>query len=772
MAYLIMLFALFSTTVLWSQEQTLRGRVLDRDSKQGIVGAVVQIFPRELAVGTDEQGFFRFDNLPIGTYRLRIEALGFDPYETERLVLTSAKALELQLELQPWAVAGDEVVVTAGQYAHRPLNELSVVSTRSFSVEETQRYASSINDPSRMAMGFAGVRPSQDNNADIIVRGNSPLGLLWRLEGLDIPNPNHFARRGSSGGGITIFSASLLSNSDFSTGAFAAEYGNAFSSVFDMRFRKGNNEAREHTIRAGIIGLDVATEGPFRKGQGSYLVNYRYSTLGLLNRFGLYLVGENINNTFQDLSFNLAFPSADRKRQWTVFGLGGISNELTSPLDLARRELPADAIKNDFLTRSGVLGATLTQTLSERAYLRIVAGAMASRVVFRDDTLASGGGLVNLSDEDYTEARYSLNLTHHFKLNNQWLFKSGIYASHLQYAVGHTENQAQDTLLWGRGGTQLLQAFGQTRYRPWQKLTVLAGFHALFLTLNNTYSLEPRLALRYDLGKGHDLALAYGLHGRMLPIGSYFYQAADGSNPNRNLPFMQSQHWVLAYNWYSSRKTHLGLECYYQNLAKVPVSQSNQMTYWLLNDRDGYLNQAAQALGRGENYGLDLTLEQFFHNRFFFLFASSIFRSQYQALDGRWHRTRYDAGFNNSLLLGKEWHFGNKGDLQLGARVMYAGSLRYTPADSLASAQAGVLVRDFSQPFHLQVRPYFRVDGRIAYRRSFKNSFMTLAFDGQNMSMRTNFNPDREVFNPVRQELYFVRQSGLIPVLSMQLDFR
>src|SRR6185503_5048402 len=127
------------------------------------------------------------------------------------------------------------VVVTAGSKKNRPVNDMSVVSARAFTVEETQKYAAAVNDPLRMVTGFAGVAAVDDGGNDIVIRGNSPAGLLWRMEGVDIPNPNHFSEAGSSGGGISILSAQLLSNSDFVTGAFAPEYGNALSGVFDLR---------------------------------------------------------------------------------------------------------------------------------------------------------------------------------------------------------------------------------------------------------------------------------------------------------------------------------------------------------------------------------------------------------------------------------------------------------------------------------------------------------------------------------------------------------
>ena len=302
--------------------QTIKGTVVDQDSRQPLIGATVLIESIEPSMGTttDVDGSFRLENVSVGRHTIRCQYLGYEAFISENIILNSAKELVLNIALVEAGHTTDEVVVTAFKHSNEALNTMSIVSTRSFSVEETQRYAASANDPSRMAMGFPGVQASRDNRSDIVIRGNSGIGLLWRLEGIDIPNPNHFARKGSSGGGITVFSVSMLDNSDFSTGAFPAEYGNAFSGVFDIHFRKGNREKREYSFRAGLLGLDFSTEGPLKKGRSSYLINYRYSTLGLLNQMGIHLVGPRVDNNFQDLSFNLYFPSENNKSTFTLWG--------------------------------------------------------------------------------------------------------------------------------------------------------------------------------------------------------------------------------------------------------------------------------------------------------------------------------------------------------------------------------------------------------------------------------------------------------------------
>ena len=315
--------------------QTVRGVILDKETQQPLIGATVIVKDVDPIIGasTDIDGSFELFNVPVGRQVLEGSYLGYQNTESDGIVVDVAKAPYVELLLVESIASAfsdsTSVVVKASRTGggNGPLNELAVVSARSFSAEQTQRYAGSIDDPARMAMAFPGVQANQDSEADIVIRGNSAMGMLWRLEGLDISNTNHFAHPGSSGGGISALSVAVLGLSDFSTGAFAAEYGDAFSGVFDLNFRKGNTNNYDFMARVGMIGLDFAAEGPIKKGKSSFLFNYRYSTLGIMNLFGLYVVRDNVANDFQDLSFKLHFSSKDNKHQVKIFGLGGLGSE-------------------------------------------------------------------------------------------------------------------------------------------------------------------------------------------------------------------------------------------------------------------------------------------------------------------------------------------------------------------------------------------------------------------------------------------------------------
>ena len=280
--------------------QSITGQIRDAVSKEVLIGAHVYTLDslnRVFSI-TDGNGNFELENVKLGRHRLVCEYLGFENYTSHSFILSSSRPYVLDINLTPSAMELEQVEVTANFQDDKAQNEMVLLGARSFSVEETERYAGSIADPSRMAVSFASVQSSNDLDNDLIVRSNSSVGLSWRLEGVEIENPNHFARIGSSGGGISMLSVNMLSNSDFIYQSPVSEYTNAIAGVFDMRLRKGNMHNNESSFRFGIIGTDIMTEGPIRKGHSSYLVNYRYSTLGILNDLGVHVVGANVDNTF------------------------------------------------------------------------------------------------------------------------------------------------------------------------------------------------------------------------------------------------------------------------------------------------------------------------------------------------------------------------------------------------------------------------------------------------------------------------------------------
>ncbi len=762
--------------------QTVRGTVIDKVSQSPLPGAVVVVVNSTPLNGcsTDENGKFKLSQVPIGKQTLKISFIGYKEIFMQNLSVNAGKELVLTVTLEEDLKAIDEVVVTAKVEKNKPLNEMSTVSTRAFSVEETQKFAAAVNDPARMASSFAGVITTGDGNNNISIRGNSPGGLLWRMEGVEIPNPNHFANVGTSGGGISILSSQVLGNSDFSTGAFAAEYGNALSGVFDLRLRKGNNQKREYTFQLGVMGADVSTEGPFKKNyDGSYLVNYRYSTLNLLGKIGV-PVGDGSTN-FQDLSFNVSLPTK-KLGTFGVFGFGGISSQTTSAKkDSAKwAEDGFTRLNTNFYSNTGAIGLTNTKLFKNQSYLKTALVFSGIKNGYAEEKMQSDfNTLTKENDQYYTQNKITLSSTYTKKINARSSIRTGFIVNQLSYNLNQKDKYDTTVLITRinvKGSTQTAQAFFQWNYKLNERLTTNIGMHYFQLFLNNSNSLEPRASLKYELNPKNNVTFGYGLHSQLQPLGVYFAQKpnTDGSytNPNKTVGLSKAHHLVVGYDWSINSYSHIKTEIYYQHLFNIPVSTDKTSTFSVLNSTGGYTTDPLNNKGFGRNYGLELTYERFLHNNLYYLVSGSLYDSKYKAANGQWYNTQFNTNYALTITAGKEWTLSEKRKnriIGLNIKSVYVGGMRYTPINLEASVLKGETVEDKSKTFGNKNPDYYRLDIRISVKRNYKKLTSTLALDIQNTTNRKNIGGQYYDSNTGKIKYWY--QAPLIPILSYRLEF-
>ncbi|HPH33484.1 MAG TPA: carboxypeptidase-like regulatory domain-containing protein, partial [Chitinophagaceae bacterium] len=517
---------LISLTSAAQYKGQLRGLAVEQLLQQPLSGATVTLSPLKRTVITDAEGLFRFTDIPVGTYSVTISYAGFKEVVLENIQVNSGKETVLNIPMEAVIKAETEVVLQVNSKKNKPLNEMNAVSARAFTVEETQKYAAAVNDPLRMAVAFPGVMAGDDGNNSIIIRGNSPVGLLWRMEGLDIPNPNHFAMPGNSGGGISILSAQVLANSDFVTAAFAAEYGNAVSGVFDLHLRKGNNEKREYSLQAGVLGLNASLEGPFsKKYKGSYLVNYRYSTLSLLTKMGV--LDDNGITNFQDLSYNIHLP-AGRAGNFTLFGFNGRSDQFyEADKDSSKWETRSDRYSFDFFSHASMNG--MTHTIKGNKWnLKTGIGLSSTRTGFKEHMFMDDLTKVPTWLDKYITRKWVLNSTINYKFSKQLLLRAGIIGTLVKYTVNQSlpdhDGDPLELRINTSGNSSMQQAFAQAQFRPSEKITLQAGMHYLRVALNKSNAAEPRASLKWNINKRSGLAFGYGMHSQAQTWGLYFVQ--------------------------------------------------------------------------------------------------------------------------------------------------------------------------------------------------------------------------------------------------------
>ena len=770
-------FILFATVVQAQYKQQFRGTVVDQVLQKPLAGATVTLDPGKRSAITDEEGFFRFADLPIGNYTLTISNIGFREMVMENIAINSGKETVLTIRMEALIKVEKEVVVTANSKKNRPINDMTTVSARAFTVEETQKYAASVNDPLRMVTVFPGVLAVDDGNNSIVIRGNSPSGLLWKMEGMEVPNPNHFSSAGISGGGISILSSQLLSNSDFVTSAFASEYGNALSGVFDLSLRKGNNEKREYNVQAGFLGLNVAAEGPFSKSyKGSYLVNYRYSTLAILNKIGIDISGGGAN--FQDLSYNVYLPTK-RAGNFTLFGFGGISGDKREPeLDSTKWETQDERYPYTFTANTAMSGATHTLLIGQNVSVKSGIGVSYTKNASNEKYIEDDLTIVPDEREEYITRKFLFNSTLNYKIGNKSSLRTGIIGNLIRYSYFNEGREHLGdpikTNIDSKDNTATAQAFVQWQYRPTNYLTINTGLHYLGLALNNTSSVEPRVSVKWNINNRSSIAVGYGLHSQLQPLGLYFsqFKNPDGSytSPNKNLEFGKAHHYVLSFSQRITKNFLAKTEFYYQDLFNIAVSAKPGSTYSALNVDGGFSLDPLVNKGTGKNYGVEISLERYLYNNFYLTANTSLYQSKYTALDGIERNSRFNGNYILTLISGKDFVSSSKRRTYgVNIKVIAAGGLRTTPIDLAASQQKGYTVYEEDKAYSLQNPAYFRTDLRLSVKWNKKYITSTLSLDFQNLTNRQNVYS--QYYSKDDNKVLTSYQLGLIPVLNYKIDF-
>lgn len=771
-----MLCLIGSTYPILSQDlnQTVRGQIKDDQSEAPLIGANIIVVGSDPFIGasTDLDGNFRLENVPVGRQTLRITYLGYEQREIPNVLVTTGKEMVLNVSLRESIEMLSEVVIEGKTEHGESLNKMATVSARTFTVEETKRYAGAIDDPSRMASSYAGVG-AVDGNNDLVIRGNSPRGMLWKMEGIEIPNPNHFSEQGASGGPISMLNSNMMGTSEFFTGAFPAEYGNGFSGVFDINLRKGNNETREYAFQVGILGTDFSAEGPISKSyNGSYLINYRYSTLSMFSLIGLDVVGD-IVPKFQDLSYNIDLPT----KKFGNFGLFGLGGSGSVQEDWRNEEFDySDQMQTDM----GVSGIRHSYLIGSKTLIKSVAAVTGTNRQYYQDQLdtITGNKLRDSYDSQNKDMaiRATSSVNHKFNAKNN--LKVGLIYNHLLYNYSEKYNmndeEGEVELLNSSGNADRMQAYAQWQYRMNPRLSIIPGVHYTYFPTTNEHRVEPRFGAKYQLDETSSINAGFGVHSKTWDLAVYNATGYDENGntykPNEKLGMLQSYHYVLGYEKMITSNLKGKVEVYYQKLNNVPIEDSDTSFVSALNSFGGFSDVPLVNKGTGENYGVEFTLEKYFTNQFFFMATSSIYNSTYVGGDGVKRNTENNGNYVNNLLFGKEWNLGSpKKVFGIGSKVVWAGGRRVTPILLAESRAAGTTVLDNSKGYDDQLQDYFRPDLQITYRINGKKASHLIKLDVQNMINRQN--PWGQYYNPDSDKVETYAQVGILPVLSYKITF-
>lgn len=707
-----------------STGQVIKGQIVDAVSQVPLPGATVVIVDSDPLRGTvtDAHGNFKLPAVAPGRYNLLVSFLGYENYLFREVLVGSGKEVILYAGLKELPREMDEIKVISRTSKEGAANPMAILSARQLSVEEASRYAGGYDDPARLAGSFAGVASEMGNNG-IVIRGNSSRYMLWKLEGVEISNPTHFADVIAFGaGGITALSSQMLANSDFFTGAFPAEYGNALSGVFDVKLRTGNAEKRESALQIGGIGIDVSSEGPLRKGgKSSYLFNYRYSTLALLKPL---IPAEAGLIKYQDLSFKLNFPT-QKSGTFVLWGIGAQDAQSRDALtDPSKWENKADRESFDLDLSNGAIGLTHKLILDPKTYLHTSLASSGNSIATRYSELDTLQVLHSRERVNNDTWKFSASSTLNHKFGARHFNKTGFVVNRHFYNVDNREapSPGEPLLTYAQeeGNTASLQAFSQSNLQLSPTLEMMAGLFAHYFSLNNELSLEPRLGLKWKVAPSHSFGLAYGLNSHIEMIGFYLARQQSSTGviqPNRNLKMSKAQHYGLAWDWMINNYLRLKMEPYYQHLYDIPVIEGSYFSLQNL-ELDWFFNETLVNKGTGNNLGVDFTLERFLKNDFYYLFTASLFDSKYTGGDGMERDGLYNKHFIFNLLAGKEWKTGKlkRNILGLNSRFSYLGGDRYTPILEDESIRQGEIIYDYSQAYTLKEKNAVLLSFSLNYR--------------------------------------------------------
>lgn len=766
------------------QTQTIRGTILDNLSLEPLFGVQVKIINSNPVIGciSDEEGNFKLEGIAPGRYDLAFELSGYKPQVASNITVTVGKEIILDMKLDESVAEISEIIITTDKQEMN--NDLVTLSGRTFSMEEVNRYAGGRSDPARLASNFAGVSSPDDSRNDLVIRGNSPVGVLWRIEGLNIGNPNHFSTIGTTGGPVSAINTNLLRNSDFMTSAFPAEYGNANAGVFDLGLRNGNSEKREHLFQFGVLtGLELVTEGPISKAKGSnYLIGYRYGFAGVAQAIGL-PIGTAATPYYQDLSFKIN-TGTSKYGKFTFFGIGALSSIDFIHSQIDSTDLFADPSKDSYFTSQiGVVGMKHFIRVNKNSYFITVLGGNYAGSNYLQDSLSPINEPARTIENKTQRLTFTLNTAYNVKLNARQFLKIGAIVEQMNIDLFYRDREDSPNWItyWdSKNQTYLLQLYAHSKINFTDNLLMNIGVHSQLLTLNNAIAIEPRLGLKWSATKRSSFSLGYGLHSQMQPLDSYFLQSFDSTSQtqllNKNMGFTRSHHTALGYEWLPSKFWRIKTEIYYQYLFQIPVhrfassySMINAGASFFPNDQTNLVNE-----GTGQNYGVELTVERFFSKGYYGLITGSVYEAKYTASDNIQRNTAFNGRFVYNILLGKEFKVGKakRNAITLDIKFTHAGGRYYTPVDLVASQQSNqqVLEGDAST-FSKKYADFMRLDVKIGYTLNSKKFRISQSFyfDVNNVTNRKNIFADR--YNPVTNEINTAYQIGFFPNFVYKIQF-
>ena len=757
---LVMLVAVVAGVLLPQSvvAQTIKGSVTDAITGETLIGAAVKVAELKDVGGiTNIDGEFSITITQPGRYTIETSYMGYEPSVLKEVLVAGAKDVVLDITLRESSTDMNEVVIKPRVNKESTVNPTALVGGMMLSMEEASRYAGGYNDPARLVTAFAGVAGQGDGNG-ISVHGNAPQFMQYRLEGVEIFSPNHFADLYSAGFGmVSALNSNVITNSDFFVSTFNSSYNNALSGVFDVRMRTGNNSKFENGVQVGSVGIEWTSEGPIsKKNNSSFIFNYRYGfstiarKLKLIDTYGS-------QYDFQDLSFKLNFPTK-KAGTFSAFALGFIDKSWDVELDIKDIHSIYDASDQEGSLYNALLGASHKIHFDNKWTWRTTAAYNMQHnkvdMEYWGLNFDANHKPIGFEGKDYpfsylkqNEDRAVFNTELSKQVTPRWLLQLGGEYSHrffdlnFRTAENVYEPVSPTPYYATKDNTGLASIFWSNLWKPTDNLSFNLGLSGSYFLLSKDFSIEPRASMKWEPGKRHSISLGYGLHSMIEKLDAYFFRNADGTMANKDLGLSKAHHLLTTYMYKFTDNLNLRFNAYYQYGFDTPVG-INGSTFCTVNRLFNYIEEPLVNEGNTRNYGADITLEHYMSRGFYGQVNGSLFKSEYRGLDKKWRNQLYDRGYMVKVLGGKEWMIGKRKQDVFNVSVKYTlqGGLRHTPIDvdaMRANVAAGIIndqpIYKEDEAMTLQFDPTSILDLTVSYKINRKNVGHTIAFEGVNI---------------------------------------
>ncbi len=739
---------------------TLKGTMIDRQTKEPLAGANVILIDTRLGAATDLKGNFTIQNIPVGAYSIQFSYIGYETITKTDIIIKSNRTTFIESDLGQSTMQTETIEVNAGYFVKM---EEQPVSLTNFSREEIRRAPGSAGDVSRILMSLPSIAKVNDQSNSLVVRGGSPVENSFYIDNIEIPNINHFPTQGSSGGPIGILNVEFIKDVDFYAGGFSPMYGDKLSSIMNIRFREGNRERFNGQLDLNWAGFGGVFEGPVFDQQGSWLFSARRSYLEWVIK--MFDVGTSVAPSYGDIQGKLVYDLSDQHRI-TVLGILADSHSSSTKQVADENAMIAYGDQDIYEFAAGLNWRALWSKLGySNTSLSFTSASY-------KENFSETSTQMPLLKNNSLEQTITLRNTNHLHLND---FHSVQVGFEIKQITSDYDNFYAETLdpagnivpalkLTDKISTEKYGLFLNYIINPVEKLRLNLGIRGDLFSYNNKSVMAPRFSAAYKLNDRTTISGSAGLFYQNLPL----LLLAQRQN-NRQLKTMQATHYILGVNHLISENTRLTVEVYKKDYKNFPLD-SAQPGFFIIDElyyNHGFFTYHENLNDNGKAFtqGVELTIQKRLAKDFYGLLSASYFQSRYSDSNGLWKNRVYD----NRVVLSVEGGYKPNNEWEFSMRWIYAGGPPYTPYDQKASREINRGILDDTQINNERYPDYHSLNVRFDKRFHFTYSNLIVYLSIWNVYNQKNV--ASYYWNDSENKQDVIYQWGLLPIFGLEYEF-